>query len=76
MLGAAIALAAPSRAEPAAGLRFVKQWGEAPLVLDGASGTSSLQVLDASRIDTGAIARCHFDQAIPFGFHGIWDPAR
>ena len=46
------------------------------LVLDGASGTSSLQVLDASRIDTGAIARCHFDQAIPFGFHGIWDPAR
>jgi all-trans-8'-apo-beta-carotenal 15,15'-oxygenase len=45
------------------------------LVLDGKTGTSSLQVLDATRIEEGAIARCHFEQAIPFGFHGIWDPA-
>ena len=46
------------------------------LVLDGRSGTSSLRVLDASRLEAGAVARCHFDQAIPFGFHGIWDAAR
>ena len=46
------------------------------LVLDGKSGTSALEVLDARRIEDGAIARCCFDQAIPFGFHGIWDPAR
>lgn len=45
------------------------------LVLDGKTETSSLHVLDAKRIEAGAIARCHFDQAIPFGFHGIWDPA-
>ena len=46
------------------------------LVLDASSGTSALHVLDAARLEEGAIARCHFDQAIPFGFHGIWDPAR
>lgn len=46
------------------------------LVLDGETGTSSLQVVDAARLEAGAVARCHFDQAIPFGFHGIWDPAR
>ncbi len=44
------------------------------LVLDASAGTSSLQVLDATRLEAGAIARCHFEQAIPFGFHGIWDP--
>lgn len=45
------------------------------LVLDGKSGTSHLEVLDAARISDGPIATCHFDQAIPFGFHGIWDPS-
>lgn len=46
------------------------------LVFDAETGTSSLHVVDAARLDAGAVARCHFDQAIPFGFHGIWDPAR
>jgi WD40 repeat protein len=31
-----LALGAPARAEPNARVRWVKQWGEAPLVLDGA----------------------------------------
>jgi all-trans-8'-apo-beta-carotenal 15,15'-oxygenase len=46
------------------------------LVLDAGSNTSRLEVLDAARLDAGPIARCHFEQAIPFGFHGLWDPAR
>jgi all-trans-8'-apo-beta-carotenal 15,15'-oxygenase len=46
------------------------------LVFDARSRTSHLEVLDASHLDGGPIASCHFDQAIPFGFHGAWAPAR
>jgi all-trans-8'-apo-beta-carotenal 15,15'-oxygenase len=45
------------------------------MVLDARSRTSHLQILDAARLDAGPIARCHFDQVIPFGFHGAWAPA-
>jgi carotenoid cleavage dioxygenase-like enzyme len=44
------------------------------LVFDARSQTSHLQVLDASRFADGPVARCHFDQVIPFGFHGAWAP--
>lgn len=46
------------------------------LVLDAKRGTTDLEVLDAARLANGPIARCHFEQAIPFGFHGVWNPAR
>jgi all-trans-8'-apo-beta-carotenal 15,15'-oxygenase len=44
------------------------------LVCDAKSRTSHLQVLDASRFGDGPVARCHFDQIIPLGFHGAWAP--
>jgi carotenoid cleavage dioxygenase-like enzyme len=45
------------------------------LVMDAARKTSHLEVLDAAHLDDGPVARCYFDQIIPFGFHGIWEPA-
>jgi carotenoid cleavage dioxygenase-like enzyme len=45
------------------------------LVFDAKSQTSHLQVLDAARFGEGPVARCHFDQIIPLGFHGAWAPA-
>lgn len=46
------------------------------LVLDAKDRTTNLQVVDAARFDDGPVAKCHFEQVIPFGFHGIWQPAR
>jgi all-trans-8'-apo-beta-carotenal 15,15'-oxygenase len=46
------------------------------LVLDVRARTSHLAILDAGRMGDGPIARCHFDQAIPFGFHGVWTRKR
>jgi all-trans-8'-apo-beta-carotenal 15,15'-oxygenase len=45
------------------------------LVLDAREGTSHLAIADARRLDEPPVARCHFDHAIPFGFHGIWAAA-
>jgi all-trans-8'-apo-beta-carotenal 15,15'-oxygenase len=42
------------------------------MVYDGAVHRSHLQVLDARAPGDGPVARCHFDHAIPFGFHGVW----
>lgn len=44
-------------------------------VLDTKLGTTHLQILDAQRLEEGPLARCHFDHAIPFGFHGAWHGA-
>ena len=45
------------------------------LVLDAKRSASRLDVLDARRIEDGPLARCHFEQALPFGFHGVWQTA-
>ena len=45
------------------------------LVYDGKADTSRLEVLRADRISDGPVAACHFDQAIPFGFHGVFNAA-
>ena len=42
------------------------------LVYDGVSDTSHLAILDARSLGRGALARVHFDHAIPFTFHGFW----
>lgn len=42
------------------------------MVFDARENRSHLQVLDARALGDGPVARCHFDHAIPFGFHGIW----
>jgi all-trans-8'-apo-beta-carotenal 15,15'-oxygenase len=42
------------------------------LVYDGRTDRSRLEVLDARRVGDGAVGACHFDHAIPFGFHGAW----
>jgi all-trans-8'-apo-beta-carotenal 15,15'-oxygenase len=44
------------------------------LVYDAAVDRSRLDVLDARGIGDGPIVSCHFDHAIPFGFHGAWAP--
>jgi carotenoid cleavage dioxygenase-like enzyme len=41
-------------------------------VYDGATGTSDLVVLDASRPAAGPVACIHLPQRVPFGFHGSW----
>lgn len=45
------------------------------LVYDPKSDTSRLDVLRAEHIAEGPIASCHFDQPIPFGFHGVFNAA-
>jgi all-trans-8'-apo-beta-carotenal 15,15'-oxygenase len=45
------------------------------MAYDARSDRSALEVLDARRIADGPVASCHFDHAIPFGFHGAWAPA-
>jgi all-trans-8'-apo-beta-carotenal 15,15'-oxygenase len=42
------------------------------LVYDAAVGRSRLDVLDAESPARGPVASCHFDHALPFGFHGLW----
>ena len=42
------------------------------MVYDARRDRSALEVLDARAIDAGPVATCHFDHAIPFGFHGAW----
>jgi carotenoid cleavage dioxygenase-like enzyme len=46
------------------------------MVFDARSGTSHVQVLDAARFGDAPLARCHFAQVIPLGFHGAWAPAQ
>jgi len=45
------------------------------MVYDARADRSHLAVLDARAIGDGPVASCHFDHAIPFGFHGAWAPA-
>lgn len=42
------------------------------MVYDARSDRSHLAILDARAIGDGPVATCHFDHAIPFGFHGAW----
>jgi all-trans-8'-apo-beta-carotenal 15,15'-oxygenase len=44
------------------------------MVFDARDDRSRLEVLDARSIGDGPLATCHFDHAIPFGFHGAWAP--
>ena len=44
------------------------------MVYDASEDRSRLEVLDARSIGDGPVASCHFDHAIPFGFHGAWAP--
>jgi all-trans-8'-apo-beta-carotenal 15,15'-oxygenase len=46
------------------------------MVYDARSDRSRLAILDARAIGDGPVASCHFDHAIPFGFHGAWAPGR
>jgi carotenoid cleavage dioxygenase-like enzyme len=43
------------------------------MVYDANADASRLEVLDARRIADGPLASCAFEQAIPFGFHGVFD---
>jgi carotenoid cleavage dioxygenase len=45
------------------------------MVYDARRDRSALEVLDARAIGDGPVAACHFDHAVPFGFHGAWAPA-
>jgi all-trans-8'-apo-beta-carotenal 15,15'-oxygenase len=45
------------------------------VVYDSGTDRSRLDVLDARAVGDGPVASCHFDQALPFGFHGAWAPA-
>ncbi len=42
------------------------------LVYDARARTSRLEILDARNPSAGPVARCAFDHAIPFGFHGAF----
>ncbi len=44
-------------------------------VLDGASETTFVAILDAARIEDGPVARLHLGRALPMSFHGWWEPA-
>ena len=44
------------------------------MVYDARTDRSRLEVLDARALGDGPVASCHFDHAIPFGFHGAWAP--
>jgi len=44
------------------------------MVYDPRDDRSRLEVLDARSIGDGPVATCHFDHAIPLGFHGAWAP--
>jgi all-trans-8'-apo-beta-carotenal 15,15'-oxygenase len=44
------------------------------MVYDARADRSRLEVLDARAIGDGPMASCHFDHAIPLGFHGAWAP--
>jgi len=43
------------------------------MVYDANVDSSRLEILDAQALADGPIASCAFDQAIPFGFHGMFD---
>jgi len=45
------------------------------MTYDARADRSSLEILDARAMAAGPIATCHFDQPIPLGFHGAWEPA-
>jgi len=45
------------------------------LVLDGASGSTELRVLDGADIAAPPVARVRLPHVVPFGFHGSWVPA-
>lgn len=44
------------------------------MVLDADAGSTHAAVFDASRIEDGPVARCHFDEALPISFHGTFIP--
>jgi carotenoid cleavage dioxygenase-like enzyme len=41
-------------------------------VYDGRAERSFVAVIDAERWGDGPVARCWFDHALPFSFHGAW----
>jgi 8'-apo-carotenoid 13,14-cleaving dioxygenase len=42
------------------------------LVLDGASRTTELRVLDGSDVTAPPVATVRLPHVVPFGFHGNW----
>jgi all-trans-8'-apo-beta-carotenal 15,15'-oxygenase len=44
------------------------------MVYDAKVDRTHLAVLDAQRLEAGPVGRAWFDHAIPYGFHGVWDP--
>ncbi|PCJ41253.1 MAG: hypothetical protein COA99_09060 [Moraxellaceae bacterium] len=44
------------------------------ITYDGNKHLSYLAVLDAQHLKQGPIAKIHFGQALPIGFHGAWRP--
>ena len=46
------------------------------MVYDGNINKNHIAVIDAQDIQSGPIAKIHFDQAMPFGFHCFWHPAK
>lgn len=44
------------------------------MVYDGHQHRSYLAVIDAQDIESGPVAKLHFDQALPISFHGMWCP--
>jgi all-trans-8'-apo-beta-carotenal 15,15'-oxygenase len=45
-------------------------------VYDGHTDESSMAILDASELERGPVARVFMGHALPFPFHGFWEPAR
>ncbi|MBJ6762390.1 carotenoid oxygenase family protein [Myxococcaceae bacterium JPH2] len=60
---------------PRAGSRAEDEGWVLTQVYDARSDTSHVAVLDAQRLEEGPVARCHFDHALPFTFHGGFAPA-
>ncbi len=46
------------------------------MVYDGNINKNHIIIIDAQDIMSGPIAKIHFEQAMPFGFHCFWHPAK
>jgi len=46
------------------------------MVYDGNINRNHIVIIDAQDIKSGPIAKIHFEQAMPFGFHCFWHPAK
>ncbi len=46
------------------------------MIYDGNINKNHIAVIDAQNIENGPIAKIHFEQAMPFGFHCYWNQAK